>query len=63
MCMTPCISQLTKTQNKQSKINSVNMQTQHGGANCGLFAIAVATSLGYGDLESGNLTIFPAVAT
>ena len=66
----------------QVKINSLNKQTQRGGADCGLFAIAVATSLGYGDdpakstfqqenlsehllkcLESGNLTIFPTVAT
>ena len=33
----------------QVKINLVNMQTQRGGADCGLFAIAVAASLGYGD--------------
>ena len=31
------------------KINSVNMQTQRGGTDCGVFAIAIATSLGYGD--------------
>ena len=31
------------------RINSVNMQTQQGGADCGVFAIAIATSLGYGD--------------
>ena len=67
----------------QVKINSVNIQTQRGGADCRFFAIALATSLGHGDddpakstlqqenlrehllkcLESGNLTIFPAVAT
>ena len=91
MCITPCISQLTKTKQAilnmfkkvgQVKINSVNMQTQRGGTDCRLFAIAVVTSLGYGDnpaksifqqenlrehllkcLESGNLKIFPAVAT
>jgi len=33
----------------QVKINLVSMQTQLGGADCGLFAIAVSTSLGYGD--------------
>ena len=33
----------------QVKINSVNMQTQRGGTDCGVFAIAIATSLGYGD--------------
>ena len=30
----------------QVKINSVNMQTQQGGTDCGVFAIAIATSLG-----------------
>ena len=33
----------------QVKINSVNMQTQRGGTDCGVFAIAIATFLGYGD--------------
>ena len=60
------------------KINSINMQTQQGGTDCGVFAIAIT---GYGDdpakltfqqenlrehllkcLEAGNLTVFP-VAT
>ena len=58
MCMTPCISQLTDTKQAilnmfkkvgQVKINSVNVQTQQGGTDCGVFAIAMATSLGCGD--------------
>ena len=33
----------------QVKLNSLNKQTQQGGTDYGLFAIAEATSLGYGE--------------